>query len=86
MTKRVFVLRIVAVLIVLICLIGAYYAGYAKGQRQLDGAIAWSGDWLWFSETENGTAYVLDANGDCDGTVRIDFGDGNWTELPLYVW
>ena len=87
MTKRVFVLRIVACLAVLICLLCAYYAGYENGaSRRLDGVIAWSGPWLWYDETAEGTAYVLDAGNGCDGTVYIDFGDDVWTPIPLYVW
>ena len=87
MTKRVFVLRIVSVLAVLMCLLCAYYAGFAAGKgHRLDGAIAWAGEWAWYAESAEGTAYLLDEKADCDGTVNIDFGDGQWFTLPLYVW
>ena len=85
MTKRVLVLRIFAGLAAVLL---AYYAGYMFGNgRRLREVKAWSGDWAWYADTDDGPAYVLDVRNGYDGTVMLDFGDGsNPVQVPLYVW
>ncbi len=93
MTKRV-VLCILAVII----LAAVYCAGYSRGVVwRCEDAIAWSGDWAWYADTEKGPAYVLDtgmtydADGrwtgygkGYDGKIFLEI-DGEWYDIPLYL-